>query len=75
MCNISLAYDSRTNVYLIIYGYMQGLYATEYYPANGCWRCKETALPFSQMVHAMSNILALFDNLIGQDLDSMSVTE
>ena len=72
MCNISLAYDSRTNVYLVLYGYMQGLYATEYYPETGCTLCKQTALPFSQMLWAISNILTLFKELVGNDLGSMS---
>ena len=72
MCPIGLAYDSRTNIYLILYGYMQGLYDSEYYPDLGCVRCKNTALPFSQMVFAMSNILSLFSSLVGNDLGSMS---
>ena len=35
-CPISLKVDTRTNLYLILYGYVQGLYSTENYPADGC---------------------------------------
>ena len=64
MCPVSLAFDSRTNLYLLLYGYMQGLYASEFYPDLGCTRCKNTALPFSQMFGAMANILSLLDELV-----------
>jgi len=47
MCNISLAYDSRTNIFMILSGYMMGLYESDNYPEDGCDRCKRTALPFS----------------------------
>ena len=35
-CPISFAQDTRTNIYFLTYGYMQGLYASEYYPRDGC---------------------------------------
>jgi len=74
-CPISLSFDSRVNTYLIIYGYLQGLYSTEDYPATGCLRCKETALAFSQLLYALSNILDLQADLATTDLASMSVFE
>ena len=57
VCPLSLEDDHRTNFYLFMYGYMQGLYPSERYPTSGCNRCEETALPFSQMVWGMSNVL------------------
>ena len=64
-CPISLATDTRTNLYMLTYGYMQGLYASEFYPSrDGCDRCELAALPFSQMVYALANVLSLFEELI-----------
>ena len=64
-CPISLATDTRTNLYMLTYGYIQGLYASEFYPTrDGCDRCELTALPFSQMVYALANVLSLFEELV-----------
>ena len=50
---------------MLTYGYIQGLYASEYYPSrSGCDRCELTALPFSQMVYALANVLSLFEELV-----------
>ena len=54
---------------------MQGLYPTEYYPKKGCKRCEDTALPFSQLVHALGAVLNVADALLGSDLESMSAFE
>ena len=75
MCNISLAYDSRTNLYMLLSGYIMGLYDSKDYPQGGCTRCEGVALPFSMMVHGLSNIVNLFSELIENDLSSMSPTE
>lgn len=40
------------------------MYASEYYPRDGCNRCENTALPLSQLVYAMANVLSLFAELV-----------
>jgi len=67
MCKISLLEDSRTNTYLVLYGYIQGLYSTENYPEDGCKRCKKIALSFSQMAFGMGKVLNLFTELISSN--------
>ena len=42
-CPLSLKNDNRTNLYMVLYGYIQGLYPSEFYPATGCTRCQGTA--------------------------------
>ena len=45
-CTIDLASDSKTEVYMLAFGFIQGLYSTEYYPTEtGCERCRDFALP------------------------------
>ena len=47
-CPVSLATDTRTNLYFLTFGYIQGLYPSLYYPQrDGCARCELVALPFS----------------------------
>lgn len=75
-CPISLKFESRTNVYLVFFGYMQGLYPSEYYPKTGCKRCEDTALPMSQLIHAMAAVLDLFESVLGENsMDGMSQFE
>ena len=39
-CTIDLATDSKTEVYMLAFGFIQGLYSTENYPTEtGCIRC------------------------------------
>ena len=39
-CTIDLRTDSKTEVYMLAFGFIQGLYDTEYYPTEtGCVRC------------------------------------
>lgn len=75
VCDLSLARDTRTNLYMLIYGYVQGLYPSENYPDTGCSRCSRTALPFSQLVYATSNVLSLFEELLNDDLASQAGTD
>ena len=63
-CPLSLQNDNRTNLYMVLYGYIQGLYPSEFYPATGCIRCQNTAQPFSQMIYALFNVLTLFVEFI-----------
>ena len=42
-CKISFEVDTRTDTYLITYGYIQGLYPSKFYPKDGCTRCEKTA--------------------------------
>ena len=43
-CPLSLKNDNRTNLYMVLYGYIQGLYPSEFYPNEaGCTRCQNTA--------------------------------
>ena len=75
-CPVSLQVDTRTNLYMLLYGYMQGLYSSENYPQAGCTRCQNLALPFSQMFYGMSNVLNLFTDLIkGDSFNTMSDAE
>ena len=46
-CELSLTKDTRTNIYLFVYGYIQGLYDSDNYPTGGCVRCETVALPMS----------------------------
>ena len=65
-CYISLTEDTRTDLYLILYGYIQGLYSTANYP-DPCKRCQNVALPFSQMVYGLGNVLNLFSEVISDN--------
>ena len=60
---------------MLLSGYIMGLYESENYPQSGCTRCEGTALPFSMMVSALTNIINLFTELIENDLSSMGPTE
>lgn len=66
-CSVSLLGDTRTDLYLVLYGYIQGLYASENYPKNGCKRCDAVALPFSQMAYGLGNVLNLFSEVISEN--------
>ena len=66
-CPLSLKVDTRTNLYLFLYGYIQGLYTSSNYPISGCDRCDDVALPFSQMVYGASNVLSLFKDVISDN--------
>ena len=65
-CKIALLGDSRTDLYMLLYGYIQGLYRSENYPTK-CKRCDAVALPFSQMVHGLGNVLNLFTEVISEN--------
>ena len=40
--------DSKTEVYMLAYGFIQGFYHSENYPVKtGCTRCAEFALPLA----------------------------
>ena len=67
LCPVVITEDSRTNLYLTIYGYVEGLYPSEYYPEGGCTRCEKIALPFSQMAYGLGNVLNLFSDLVSDD--------
>ena len=67
MCRIKLLEDSRTNIYMLLYGFIQGLYDTDDYPKTGCKRCEKLARPFSEMVFGLGNVLNMFNDLISDN--------
>ena len=47
-CSVDLMSDSKTEVYMLAYGFIQGFYHSENYPVKtGCTRCAEFALPLA----------------------------
>ena len=49
-CGLTPLSDDREDFYGIVYGFMQGLYATENYPiSSGCLKCKQMAMPFANL--------------------------
>lgn len=68
VCPIYFDRDSRTNLYLLIYGFMQGLYHSDNYPTQmGCTRCRDVALPFANMQRGLAQVLEFFSDLLSDN--------
>ena len=53
--------DSKTEVYMLAYGFIQGFYHTENYPVKtGCTRCAEFALPLANAQAGFIRLLNFF---------------
>ena len=47
-CYIDVLSDSKTEVYMLAFGFIEGLYHTENYPIEtGCTRCRDFAFPLA----------------------------
>ena len=55
---------------------MQGLYHSINYPADGCTKCEDMALPAAQLLFAMGNIADQWTDLVSENsLESQSATD
>lgn len=75
-CPIKLDENIRQTGFLLFYGYIQGMYASEDYPIEeGCSRCMNFALPFANLMGVASDLIATFGNLSGDATASSTGTE
>ena len=60
-CAIDIMSDSKTEIYMLAYGLIQGLYHSTNYPTEtGCTRCVDFALPLANMQAGMVRLINFF---------------